>query len=60
MDLAQNYIGEYYSKEWAMKNILMLNDEEIERINKEIKGETDSGETDNEQEPDNQGDDNER
>ena len=60
MDLAQNYIGEYYSKEWAMKNILMLNDEEIERINKEIKGETDSGETDNQQEPDNQGDDNER
>ena len=43
-----------------MKNILMLNDEEIERINKEIKGETDSGETDNEKEPDNQGDDNER
>ena len=31
-----------------------------ERINKEIKGETDSGETDNEQEPENQGDDNER
>ena len=60
MDLAQNYIGEYYSKEWAMKNILMLDDEEIERINKEIKGETDSGETDNEQEPENQGDDNER
>ena len=60
MDLAQNYIGEYYSKEWAQKNILMLDDDDIERINKEIKGETESGEVNNDEEPDNQGDDNER
>ena len=60
MDLAQNYIGEYYSKEWAQKNILMLDDDDIERINKEIKGETDSGEVDNGEEPENQRDDNER
>jgi hypothetical protein len=60
MDLAQNYIGEYYSKEWAMKNILMLDDDDIERIKKEIDGEIKSGEVDNGEEPENQGDDNER
>ena len=28
----QNYIGEYYSKEWVMKNILMFTDEDIEKM----------------------------
>ena len=60
MDLAQNYIGEYYSKEWAQKNILMLDDEDIKRIKKEIDGEIKSGEVNNDEEPDNQGDNNER
>ena len=60
MDLAQNYIGEYYSKEWAMKNILMLDDEDMKRIKQEIDGEVKSGEVDGGEEPENQGDDNER
>ena len=32
LDLMQNYIGEYYSKEWVMKNILMFTDEDIEKM----------------------------
>ena len=30
MDMVQQYVGEYYSKEWVMKNVLMLSDEEID------------------------------
>lgn len=41
LDQAQNYVGEYFSREWVMKNVLHLNDEEIENMQKEIKGESD-------------------
>ena len=27
-----NYIGDYFSKEWVMKNILMFSDEDIEKM----------------------------
>lgn len=40
LDLMQNYVGEYYSKEWVQKNVLMLTDEDIAQMNKEIAGET--------------------
>ena len=36
MDLMQNYVGEYYSKEWAMKNVLMLSDEDITDMKQQI------------------------
>ena len=39
MDLVQQYVGEYYSKEWVQKNVLMLSDEDIEQMKKEIDGE---------------------
>jgi hypothetical protein len=32
LDLMQNYIGDYYSKEWVMKNVLMFTDEDIEKM----------------------------
>jgi hypothetical protein len=35
----QNYVGEYYSKEWIQKNVLHLSDEDIENMKKEIDGE---------------------
>jgi len=50
LDRVQNYVGEYFSKEWIMKNVLQLSDEDIERMAKEIKGE----------DPDETGDDDER
>jgi hypothetical protein len=39
LDMVQNYVGDYYSKEWVQKNILMLSDEDIENMKKEIDGE---------------------
>ena len=29
MDMAEQYVGEYFSKEWVMKNILMFSDDDI-------------------------------
>ena len=40
LDIMQNYVGEYYSKEWVQKNVLMLSDEDIAKMKKEIDGET--------------------
>jgi hypothetical protein len=39
MDMVQQYVGEYYSKEWIQKNVLMLSDEDVEKMNKQIQGE---------------------
>ena len=35
LDLMQNYIGDYYSKEWVMKNVLMFSDEDIEKMSQQ-------------------------
>jgi hypothetical protein len=40
LDMVQQYVGEYYSKEWIQKNILMLSDEDVENMRKEIDGES--------------------
>ena len=32
LDQMANYIGDYFSKEWVMKNILMFSDEDIEKM----------------------------
>ena len=39
MDMIQQYVGEYFSKEWVQKNVLMLSDEDIEQMNKDMAGE---------------------
>ena len=44
MDLLQNYVGEFFSKEWIFKNVIHLDDEEIKRMKKEIDGEKKAGE----------------
>ena len=49
LDQAANYVGEYYSKEWVMKNVLMLSDEEIEEMKKQMDDEENSGEIDNDE-----------
>ena len=54
MDLIQNYVGEFFSKEWIQKNVLLFTDEEIDQMNKQINGEGDSEEQ--EPEPDEEGD----
>lgn len=44
LDQAANYAGEYYSKKWIMKNILLLSDEDIETMQKEMDEEERGGE----------------
>lgn len=36
MDMIQQYIGQFYSKTWVMKNVLMLDDEEVENMKKNM------------------------
>jgi hypothetical protein len=36
---AQNYVGEYFSKEWIMRKVLYLDDDEIEKMKEEIEAE---------------------
>ena len=40
------YVGEYLSKEWVMRNVLRLSEEDIKEMEKEIGGEIKSGEID--------------
>jgi len=37
------YIGRYYSKEWVQKNVLQMDDEQIQAINKQISSEQEVG-----------------
>lgn len=37
LNLIDPYVGKYYSVEWIKKNLLLMNDEDIEQINKDIK-----------------------
>ena len=39
MDMISQYVGEYFSKEWVQKNVLMLDDDTIETIQKQMAGE---------------------
>lgn len=36
MNEITQYVGEYYSKEWVQKNVMMLDDEEIAQMKKQI------------------------
>jgi len=35
LDQVSQYVGEYFSKEWVMKNVLMFNDEDIKQVAKQ-------------------------
>ena len=56
MNEITQYVGEYYSKEWVMRNVLRMSDDDIEDMKKEIEqevksGEIDDGEEEEQQEP---------
>ena len=56
MNEITQYVGEYYSKEWVMRNVLRMSDDDIEDMKKEIdqevkSGEIDDGEEEEQQEP---------
>lgn len=39
MDQVTQYVGEYFSREWVMKNVMMLDDKDIEQMKKEVEAE---------------------
>jgi hypothetical protein len=39
LDSIQDHIGEYFSREWVMKNVMMMNDETITEMQTQIKNE---------------------
>lgn len=43
LGMVDPYIGRYYSQNWIKKNVLQMNDEEIEMMKKEMDDETDQG-----------------
>jgi hypothetical protein len=52
MEQASQFIGEYYSKEWIMKNVMSLSDDDVEQMKKQIADEQPAGEEqDNEKHP---------
>ena len=36
LDQISNYVGEYFSKEWVQKNVLLFDEEEIKNMNKDL------------------------
>ena len=46
MNEITQYVGEYYSKEWVMRNVLRMSDDDIDDMKKEIEQEVKSGEID--------------
>ena len=50
LDQISNYVGEYFSRTWVMKNVMMFDEKDIEEMVKEINTETEAsgGETENE------------
>ena len=53
MDQASQYVGEYLSKDWAMKNIFRFDDEDIKEMEAQRQREIDSGEVDPDDNDDN-------
>jgi len=39
MDQISSYVGEYFSREWVMKNVMMFNDEDIQDMAKQVESE---------------------
>ena len=43
MDQISQYVGEYFSREWVMKNVMMMSDEDIDQMKDQVEGENASG-----------------
>ena len=56
MDQISQYVGEYFSREWVMKNVMQMSEEDIENMKDQVEGENASG--DDEETDDVGGDDN--
>ena len=56
MDQVQQYVGEYFSKEWVMRNVLRLSDEDMKNMKDQMRDEASSGEVPDDQEQQQNGD----
>tara|TARA_R110002074_G_scaffold72319_7_gene166699 strand:+ start:1495 stop:3018 length:1524 start_codon:yes stop_codon:yes gene_type:complete len=43
MDQLSQYVGEYFSREWVMKSVMMMSDEDIEQMAKQVEAENSKG-----------------
>ena len=43
IDQISQYVGEYFSREWVMKNVMMMSDEDIDLMKKEVEAENSKG-----------------
>lgn len=50
LDQVSQYVGEYFSREWVMKNVMMMSDEDIEKMKQEVEAENDVPDEDENQE----------
>ena len=39
LDAVSNYVGEYFSREWVMKNVMMMTDEDIQTMKDQVEAE---------------------
>ena len=39
LDQVTQYVGEYFSREWVMKNVMMMNDDDIKEMKDQVEGE---------------------
>jgi hypothetical protein len=49
LDQISQYVGEYFSREWVMKNVMMMNDEDIEEMKQQVEAENAVGGDDEEE-----------
>ena len=54
LDQISQYVGEYFSREWVMKNVMQMSEEDIENMKDQVEGENSSGD---DEETDDAGDD---
>ena len=54
MNEITQFVGEYYSKEWVMRNVLRMSDEDLEAMKKEIDKEVQDGEIEDKDEEEQQ------
>ena len=43
LDQISQYVGEYFSREWVMKNVMMFSEEDINQMKDEVEGENAAG-----------------
>ena len=39
LDQVSQYVGEYFSREWVMKNVMMMSDDDIKEMQDQVEGE---------------------